>query len=85
MVTQEPVDEPFLCFQRCDPHDLVLGGQKVLGSAQRRRKGAILQHGSLLLRGSPHAPHLLGLTDLMGLDKCPVLAADLAAAIFEIL
>jgi lipoate-protein ligase A len=37
--------------------------QKILGSAQRRLRGAILQHGSLLLEKSPHAPELAGVYD----------------------
>ncbi|HVT26619.1 MAG TPA: hypothetical protein VHE81_01240 [Lacipirellulaceae bacterium] len=39
---------------------------KILGSAQRRYRGAILQHGSLLLQQSPSAPELAGLFDLVG-------------------
>lgn len=57
-------DEPFLCFQREAAPDLVVKGHKVLGSAQRRRRGAVLQHGSLLLRASEHAPELLGISEL---------------------
>jgi lipoyl(octanoyl) transferase len=56
--------EPFLCFGRGDPRDIVLSGFKIVGSAQRRRKGAILQHGALLLERSPHAPEVPGLFDL---------------------
>jgi lipoate-protein ligase A len=41
-------------------------GHKILGSAQRRRRGAILQHGSLLLRTSAAAPEIAGLNDLTG-------------------
>jgi lipoate-protein ligase A len=44
------------------------GGWKILGSAQRRHRGAILQHGSLLLRTSLAAPEVAGLSDLTGLD-----------------
>ena len=54
----------FLCFARSDPNDVLLGGHKILGSAQRRRRGAILQHGSLVLRVSPYAPQFPGLFDL---------------------
>jgi lipoyl(octanoyl) transferase len=54
----------FLCFGRGDPRDIVLRGQKILGSAQRRRRGAVLQHGSLLVRRSEHAPQFPGLADL---------------------
>jgi len=39
---------------------------KVLGSAQRRHRGAILQHGSLLVEASPAAPELPGLRNLDG-------------------
>lgn len=64
----------FLCFNRRSSGDIVvagqkqdalnISGQKVLGSAQRRFGRAILQHGSLLVRTSPHAPSLTGLLDL---------------------
>ena len=37
---------------------------KILGSAQRRYRGALLQHGSLLLERSPAAPELKGWRDL---------------------
>ncbi len=57
--------EPFLCFLREASPDLVFHGHKVLGSAQRRRRGAVLQHGSLLLRSSASATELLGLSDLI--------------------
>lgn len=56
--------EPFLCFLRSDPHDVVLQGHKVLGSAQRRRRGTILQHGSILLRASLLTPEIPGIFDL---------------------
>lgn len=58
-------DEPFLCFLRGAAPDLVVGQHKVLGSAQRRRRGAVLQHGSLLLRASRHAAELPGICDLV--------------------
>jgi len=88
-------NEPFLCFQRQSPGDVVLlrGGHplgvssppspagdrptwKVLGSAQRRHRGAILQHGSLLVEQSPAAPELPGFYDLNGLSpRTPELIA----------
>lgn len=82
--TDEGRKHAFLCFGRGDPHDLVLEGHKVLGSAQRRRRGAVLQHGSLLLKRSPHADAFPGILDLAPesvLDKNTVeeLAADLVA------
>jgi lipoate-protein ligase A len=76
-ISTETLDGPFLCFQRQSPGDVVLTPpadstvtrnppRKVLGSAQRRHRGAILQHGSLLLEKSTCAPELDGLTDLLG-------------------
>ena len=64
----EPGEEPFLCFGRQDPRDIVLGPHKIVGSAQRRRQGAVLQHGSLLLERSPLAPMYPGLLDLSGAE-----------------
>jgi lipoyl(octanoyl) transferase len=86
-------EEPFLCFERQAKGDVILAspqripirttpppGRKILGSAQRRRQGAILQHGSLLLRTSPLAPEVAGFNDLRGAD---LRAPDLAAAIAQ--
>jgi lipoate-protein ligase A len=55
---------PFLCFTDQDPEDIVCGGIKIVGSAQRRRAGAVLQHGSLLLARSPLTPELPGIGEL---------------------
>jgi lipoate-protein ligase A len=59
----------FLCFGRGDPRDIVFRGQKILGSAQRRRRGAVLQHGSLLIRRSDRAPQFPGLLDLIPQER----------------
>lgn len=40
---------PFFCFARDHRLDLVIGEDKLLGSAQRRLQHAVLQHGSLIL------------------------------------
>jgi lipoate-protein ligase A len=79
--------EPFLCFGRGDPRDIVLAGHKIVGSAQRRRKGAILQHGALLLERSSHAAEFPGLFDLAPktrLDALPLMD-DVATALRQIL
>lgn len=78
-------DRPFLCFRDADPSDVVIDGVKVVGSAQRRRAGAVLQHGSLLLAASPTAPELPGLAEVAGreiarLDWVERLGRLLAAA-----
>ena len=59
-------EQPFLCFERRAAGDVLLAGAKIAGSAQRRRNGAVLQHGSLLLSKSPQAPELAGVEDLAG-------------------
>lgn len=40
---------PFFCFERRHCLDVLIGPDKLAGSAQRRTKTAILQHGSIIL------------------------------------
>ena len=57
--------EPFLCFLRSNPNDIVHeSGVKIVGSAQRRRKGITLQHGSILLSASQVCPGVKGILQL---------------------
>ncbi len=56
--------DPFLCFQRRTAEDLIVNGYKVVGSAQRKSRSSMLQHGSVLLRSSQWAPQLPGIEDL---------------------
>jgi lipoate-protein ligase A len=63
---QIQLSRPFLCFTDRDPEDIVSHGKKLVGSAQRRRAGAVLQHGSILLSKSPQTPELTGFDDLAG-------------------
>lgn len=44
-----PRTGPLFCFEKPGNTDLLLGDAKLLGSAQRRTAGRVLQHGSLLL------------------------------------
>ena len=55
-----------LCFLHQTPADLTVNGSKVAGSAQRKLRGALLQHGSLLLKTSEFAPLLPGIFDAAG-------------------
>jgi lipoyl(octanoyl) transferase len=64
----EPAFTGFLCFQHFTAGDLMMDGYKVVGSAQRRLRKAIVQHGSILLAASPHAPMLPGIRELSGKD-----------------
>lgn len=75
--------EPFLCFLRADPRDVVVDGTKVLGSAQRRRRGHILQHGSILLNASRLTPELPGLVDLVPDFDLPRFQQDLPQAVVQ--
>ena len=58
--------DSFLCFQRRAVGDIICNGVKVGGSAQRRLKNSLIQHGSLLLSQSAFAPQLPGLHELSG-------------------
>jgi len=40
---------PFFCFERRHCYDLLIGQDKIAGSAQRRTRKAVLQHGSIIL------------------------------------
>jgi lipoate-protein ligase A len=79
-------EDQFLCFRREAAADLVVNGHKILGSAQRRRRGAVLQHGSLLLKRSEHLPEILGVNDLvpaahLSWESFPDLAMSLGNAL----
>ena len=57
-----------LCFQQYTPGDLLSGGKKVVGSAQRKYHQALMQHGSILLAQSEHTPALPGLFEMTGVS-----------------
>lgn len=40
---------PFFCFARRHKYDVLIGADKLAGSAQRRTRTAVLQHGSIIL------------------------------------
>ncbi len=45
----------FVCFEVPTDYELTVGGRKIMGSAQWRHRGVVLQHGSLPLDGDPGA------------------------------
>jgi lipoate-protein ligase A len=57
-----------LCFHHFAPGDVLLDSRKVVGSAQRQRRGAVVQHGAILLRQSPYTPSLKGIGELTGVQ-----------------
>lgn len=59
-------ENPLLCFQRRADGDILIDGHKIGGSAQRRGRNALLQHGSILLQQSEYAPELPGIFELTG-------------------
>jgi len=86
--------QPFLCFQRRFVGDILLldktvdpadrrshrMASKIVGSAQRRRQGTILQHGSILLEQSPMSPELNGISEIADLK---ISTTDLLAALLD--
>ncbi len=65
-VLEESKYGEILCFLHHTPGDLRIGRAKVVGSAQRRPRGALLQHGAVLLAASPFTPNLPGVAELAG-------------------
>jgi lipoate-protein ligase A len=61
----------FLCFRHFTPGDVLIGLGKVAGSAQRRQRGALLQHGGILLAASPLTPILPGILELTACRVSP--------------
>jgi lipoyl(octanoyl) transferase len=51
------LDRPGPCFAASVGGEVVVGGRKVIGSAQVRQGSALLQHGSILLDGSQDVIH----------------------------
>jgi lipoate-protein ligase A len=47
----QDADVSAACFDAPSAYEVTAGGKKLVGSAQVRRRGAVLQHGSLPLRG----------------------------------
>lgn len=77
--------QPFLCFARRSSGDIVLDSgnrsdpakdHKIVGSAQRRRRGAVLQHGSILLHVSDQAPELSGFSDTTAVQLSHAMFVD---------
>ncbi len=46
------------CFYDPAASDLLVNGKKIVGSAQRRSRGRLLHHGSIVLRSNPITPEI---------------------------
>jgi lipoate-protein ligase A len=57
-----------LCFLHETSGDLTCAGKKIVGSAQRKHRRVLLQHGAILLAQSEHAPELPGIKELTGVN-----------------
>ena len=75
-------DGPRLCFDRTSSVDLVHGGKKVVGSAQRRLGRRIMQHGSIILRTNSFQPSTGSLEDVLGTSVDPERVATAVEAAF---
>ncbi|MBK7874589.1 MAG: lipoate--protein ligase family protein [Planctomycetes bacterium] len=50
---ESDVEGTGMCFHKSTPLDIAWGGRKGIGSAQRRKAGRVLHHGSIKLGSSP--------------------------------
>jgi len=73
-------DETGMCFHHSTALDLAWGGRKGVGSAQRRRDGRVLHHGSIKLGSSQYDT---GVAELEGLDDPAQLASEITASFLE--
>jgi lipoate-protein ligase A len=55
-----------LCYDRATDFDLTAGTRKLVGSAQRRRGPAFLQHGSIPVSRDPYSRGAVSLEELLG-------------------
>ena len=63
--------DPYYALLTEVAEDILVDATKVVGSAQRRREEAVLQHGSVLLARSCQTPELPGLCDVADLSADP--------------
>jgi len=71
---------PFFCFERRHCYDVLAGSDKITGSAQRRTRTAVLQHGSIVL-GNRYAQQPTAVVPLP-FDDCVMRARSLVVEAF---
>ncbi len=86
---------PRACFRDPAPGELTVGGRKLVGSAMWRRSGAVLQHGSVLIRddqgvaeelrlrtaGASTGEKPMGSVGLVEVCRCPPAPEDVVQAL----
>ncbi|HBP19487.1 MAG TPA: hypothetical protein DEA08_17070 [Planctomycetes bacterium] len=60
-----------LCYAKATGYDLVVGAEKLVGSAQCRRGERFLQHGSIPLRADAAVEGAAGLREVLGREVSP--------------
>lgn len=60
-----------LCYDRATDFDLKAGTRKLVGSAQRRKGAAFLQHGSIPVSRDPFSPGAVSLAELLARTPAP--------------
>lgn len=71
-----------LCFHQVTACDLLCAGKKFVGSAQRKHRQAMMQHGSILLAQSEHTPALPGIRELAGISLSATQVRDAVVRAF---
>ncbi|MCZ6689678.1 MAG: hypothetical protein O7H41_08755 [Planctomycetota bacterium] len=61
-----PIESEGICYEARCGSDLMHGGSKLVGMAQRRKRGRVLVHGVLPLEPHPYAPTGTTLRDALG-------------------
>lgn len=82
-VETESLRGDLLCFQKQTKGDLLAEGNKIVGSAQRKHRQCLLQHGAILLERCEHAPELPGLREILGRSPCIEELGSAIIAAFE--
>jgi lipoate-protein ligase A len=77
-------DRPTTCFAATVGGEVLVAGRKVIGSAQVRRDTAFLQHGSILLDGSPDAANATTLREALGRTVTFEAVADAIATAWDL-
>lgn len=73
--------ETGMCFHKSTELDLVWGGRKGVGSAQRRKRGRVLHHGSIKLGTSPFEGSIATVSEFAPAVTCESFAPLLRSAL----